>query len=155
MRVILSCLFLMFTSILFGQNELSVESSAKESSIYQVALVDYHQDWIQRIFVVIPSEEVRNVELIQDIVCELEDKYPVEGRSNISFFTEKKYANYKSDIFVSTGSEFTDEEMLEYQKWRNDYYLAEFEYENGIYIIFPSAEIAGKKKKFKLSKCIK
>lgn len=139
MKYLIPLLFVLLScSSSNDQNEISqkeeihpelVEKQNNQQPIYEVAKVDYHGNFLQRIFVVISKDQVYNSDAIKKIICLLENEYSLDTKSNISFFSEKKYANYKDSVFTSfkEPSGISAEEKIEYEKWKNDYYLGEFE----------------------------
>lgn len=136
-----------------AKSSTTEKSQSILSDLYEVALVDYHISRLQRIFVVISGENVDRLVTIRAIICELKENYPVDEKSNISFFTEKKYANYVSDLFDTGGEQISEEMERDYNDWLNHYYLGEFEFETYSYEIFPASKKPVKKKQFQLEAC--
>ena len=122
-----------------------IDSTNEIDSDFKVALVDSIDNEIQRVFVVIDSI---NMSIIKNAICNILENYQLTERSNISFFTDEKYANHKDEIFYDEAKLYEDEnEFLpieEYKNWLNNYYLAEYELKSKELVLFPSN---GKKKK--------
>ncbi len=129
-------------------------SPMTDSSIYEVAKEDYHNNVLQRLFVVISVDKINNSEILQQIICDLEKNYPLESKSNISLFSHKKYADYKSNLFFNKIDEPGFEpDINSYKKWKNQHYLGEFDCKTRILKSYPSCEDNCDGKEFKLIKC--
>ena len=114
---------------------------------FEVVYLDFHGDWLQRVFVCIDTGNIYDYSMIQSIVCEIRTLFDINNKSNISFFSEKKYADYKTTLFMDEGHPFPIEE---YDNWMNYYYLAEYEFETNVYKTYPSC-----RKDFQRQKSIK
>lgn len=108
---------------------------------FKVVLIDSTNKMIQRVFVVIDSN---NISVIRTAICKICKKYNLTNKSNISFFTEEKYANYKDKLFNIDDKFFPKEE---YEKWLNNYYLAEYESISEELTLFPT----GNREKLKIN----
>jgi len=118
----------------------TLENTDKVTPDFRVALIDSIDSKIQRVFVVIDSI---NIEVIQNAICEVSQNYRLTERSNISFFTDEKYANYKDEVFFMINDDpFKDENnylpIEEYENWRNEYYLAEYDLKSKELVLFPA-----------------
>jgi hypothetical protein len=102
---------------------------------FEVAYLDFHKDWLQRIFISIDTVNIYDTLLIQSIICEIQTLFDPDEKSSISFFSEKKYADYKTTLFIDENHLFP---MEEYDNWMNYYYLAEYEFETNEYKTYPS-----------------
>lgn len=121
-----------------------------KTDLFEVAKLDFHENTIQRIFVVIEPNDVNDTLKIRQIICQLTDYYNLDKNSDISFFSDKKYANYKTELFMD------DQHLLppsEYKNWLSNYYLGEFEFASRQYKIFPECNIEHKQKTFILNRC--
>jgi hypothetical protein len=122
-------------------SEIKIEDTSKvipEKTNYEnfeVIFLDFHEDWLQRVFVSIDTSNIYDTSIIQSIVCKIRDLYDTDNKSNISFFSEKKYADYKTTLFIDEGHPYPIEE---YDNWMNYYYLAEYEFETTEYKTYPS-----------------
>jgi hypothetical protein len=128
---------------------------SNKEPLFEVVKIDKHNDSIQRVFVVIPKEKNAELEYIENVICIIKGDYSLSSKSNVSFFSQKKYADYKDNIFISmnTPKGITPDEKLEYKKWRNSYYLAEYALETGVYQTFPASGDSQKMKKYFLNEC--
>lgn len=114
---------------------------------FEVARLDYSQHRLQRIFVVIRPGKAADTSLIRQTACTLKNHYPVDDHTNISFFSDKKYANYKDELFVVEGQE------TEYENWQDSCYLGEFEFETTLYTAFPLSSKPGRQAVYTLKNC--
>jgi hypothetical protein len=116
-----------------------------KSDIFEIADIDYLENKIQRIFVVISPQNVNDTSIIKQIIAALKQSYPLDNKSNISFFSEKKYAHYKTSLF-------TDEQHLlpktAYQNWKDNHYLGEYAFETMQYKTFPASSKWKKQKNY-------
>jgi hypothetical protein len=107
-----------------------------KSDFFEIVDIGYHDSRAQTIFVVISPKNVNDTSIIKQIINAVKQTYPLANKSSISFFSEKKYANYKTELF-------TDETSLlpktEYQKWKDNYYLGEYEFKTTEYKTFPAS----------------
>ena len=110
---------------------------------FEIAKIDFYGSWLQRIFVVISSSKVNDTIMIKQIIWSLKTIYPLNNKSRISFFSERKYANYKTELF------FGKQNLLpqsEYKNWMDFYYLGEYDFETNQYLTYPeSNKIINKK----------
>lgn len=102
---------------------------------YEVVKIDKKEDGIDRLFIVIDSADVHNTALIQKIVVEVCANYTLDNNSRLSFFCCEEFADYKDNLFLGDQTEFGIED---YYKWRNHYYLAEFDFTSKIYTSYPA-----------------
>jgi len=127
-----------------------VSSSKTNYKNYEVVYIDYYKDWLLRVFVTIDTTRVYDKSIIQSVICEIQAHCNLSKKSNITFFSEKKYANYKPTLFM-------DEDHIlptkEYKNWLNYYYLAEFEFETNIYKTYLSCSKLYKRQKTMIIKC--
>lgn len=134
------------------KKEVKVSSKIiPEKTIYdnfEVVYLDFHENRLQRVFVTIDTSKIYDASMIQSIVCEIQTLFDINKKSNISFFSEKKYADYKTNLFVN--EEGRTSPIEEYYNWMNYYYLAEYEFETNEYKIYPSC-----RKDYKRQKTIK
>jgi hypothetical protein len=121
-----------------------------KSDFFEIVNIDYHGDLLQRIFVVIPPDKVNDTSIIKQTICVLTKSYPLNNKSNISFFSDKKYANYKTELFMD-GKNLMPQ--TEYKNWLNDYYLGEYEFETKEYKTFPVSSKMDKRKTYRLNGC--
>lgn len=121
-----------------------------ESDIFEIANLDYQGGWLQRIFVAIHPGSVNDTAMIRQAICILKNHYPLGSKSNISFFSDKKYANYKDILFMHSKSPLP---QSEYKNWMESYYLGEYEFETNRYHTFPGSYKAGKQKEYTLNSC--
>lgn len=117
---------------------------------FEIAYLHYHQDCLARVFVVIDTANVYNRSIIQAIIGNIQTLFEVEQTSNISFFSEKKYADYKTDLFIYEEHSLPIEE---YDNWMNYYYLAEYDFETRKYQTFPSTQIDYQRQKMMTLEC--
>ncbi len=117
---------------------------------FEVVYLDYHRDWLQRIFVVIKPDNVYDTLIINSVICELKSLFEVDSKSNISFFSDKKYADYKDKLFTIKGHLLPKDK---YDNWMNYYYLAEFDFETNNYKTFPSCRTDYKRQRTIKIKC--
>jgi hypothetical protein len=120
------------------------------SDFFEIALIDYHKDYLLRIFVVIDPEKAYDTSMIRQTICLLKYSYPLDKKSNISFFSEKKYANYKTELFMR-GEHLLP--MKEYRNWMDSYYLGEYDFMTNYYRAFPSSSKSVKQKTYRLKSC--
>jgi hypothetical protein len=116
---------------------------------FEIAKVDYHRGKLQRIFVVVRSEKVNDTAFICQVISTLKKSYPIEKNSNISFFSDKKYADYKTELFMD-GDDLLP--TTEYENW-NKSYLGEYEFETNEYKTFPNSSLKNNQKEYKLNGC--
>jgi hypothetical protein len=100
---------------------------------FEIAKVDYHKDNIQRIFVVVSSEKVNDTLFICQVISELTKTYKLNKQTAVSFFLQKKYADYKANLFIDDGHSLP---ISEYKNW-SDSYSGEYEFETNEYKTFP------------------
>lgn len=124
--------------------------TAGPSDFFEVANIDTQGTWLQRIFVVIPPASVNDTAKIRQVICALKLSYPLTDQSNISFFSEKRYANYKSELFDDGKQVFS---QADYDKWMNDEYLGEYALETEEYQTFPASNKPAKQKRFYIQNC--
>ena len=122
-------------SEIYKGDTLKVIPEKTEYENFKVAYLEYHKESLQRVFIVIDSANIYNTAMIQSIICELRALFDVDKKSDISFFSEKKYADYKTTLFIDEGHPFPIEE---YENWMNYFYLAEYELETNEYKTYPS-----------------
>ncbi len=108
-----------------------------EELMYEVVREDVKGDWLQRLFVVIPGDEIHNEEVLQQIIHGIEETYNLDTNSNISFFSHKKYADYKENLFKSLGYGLSKKEKIKYEEWLNEHYLGEYDCGTGVLLIYP------------------
>ena|SRR5690554_1104641 len=120
------------------------------NSNYEVAYLDFDNSRLQRVFVSIDSVNIYDTLFIQTIICEIDTLYSIDKKSNISFFTDKKYADYKTSLFIDEGHPLPSEE---YENWMNYYYLAEYEFETNVYKTYPSCRKDCRRQKSIIIKC--
>lgn len=132
--------------------ETSIE---KPDSLYEIVKIDYQIESIQRIFIVIPTEKVNDQEHIMHIICDIKLTHELSTKSHISFFTEKKYADYKENVFEGMNSlnGMSSEEEVDYKKWLNTYYLSEFDCGTREYLTYPGSGNSRKMKKYLIKEC--
>lgn len=114
---------------------------------FEVARLDYNQNRLQRIFVVIRPGNAADTTFIGQTIRSLINHYPVDDHTGVSFFSDKKFANYKDELFVAEGHPLPE---TEYENWRNFYYVGEFEFKTTLYMTFPVANRPGRQKVYKL-----
>lgn len=114
---------------------------------FEVARLDYSQNRLQRIFVVIRPDKAADTTFIRQIIRTLRNHYPADGHTNVSFFSRKKFANYEDELFEVEGHSLPE---TEYENWLNLYYLGEFELETALYAIFPLTNNPERRKVFSL-----
>lgn len=119
-----------------------------KSDLFEIANIDYHGDWLQRIFVVIQPDKVNDTAIIRQTICTLKKSYPLNNKSNISFFSDKKYANYKTVLFMD-GKNLLPQ--TEYKNWIDSYYLGEYEFETSQYKTFPVSSKTDRQKVYRLN----
>lgn len=120
-----------------------------KSDDFEIVKIDYHRDRLQRIFVVVQLEKVYDTVLISRVICTLKNSYPLDKNSNISFFSDKKYADYKTELFMD-GDDLLP--TTEYENWNNSY-LGEYEFETNEYKTFPNSSLKNNQKEYKLNGC--
>lgn len=117
------------------------DNTAEVISKFKVVLVDSTAGLIQRVFVVIDSN---NISVIRNAICNIYENYQLTEKSNISFFSDEKYANYKDELFYDESRVFNDENKYlpkeEYKNWLNYYYLAEYELKSKELVLFPASD---------------
>lgn len=115
---------------------------------YEVVGLDTFRNQLSRIFIVMDSQFVYDTLFVNDIISEIKSLYRPHKQTDVSFFINKKYADYKSSLFIEEGHRLSIEE---YDNWRNYYYLAEYNFESQIYITYPSCQYqCDRKKEFKI-----
>ncbi|MEY5046747.1 MAG: hypothetical protein RLZZ175_106 [Bacteroidota bacterium] len=108
---------------------------------FEIAKIDIHNNQLQRIFVVINPKSVEDTTFIKSIIYKLKTDYKANKHTNISFFSDKKYADYKTELFI-------DNQLLpssEIGNWFDYYYLGEYEFESNSYQTYPHSNIKRKK----------
>ena len=137
------------------QNAEELNTEKEQETIYEVAVVDSIKGHIQRLFVVIAEDSVFDVQFIRKVVCNLNEDYDLDIKSAISFFTERKYANYYTEVFKSIGAhiELSPSEKQEYKNWKKSYYLGEFDNETREYATYPSSGDSKKMEDFQIEPC--
>jgi hypothetical protein len=136
---------LLLTACVDGNNDQFVKSD-----FFEIAKIDYHGKLLQRIFVVILSENVNDTSVIRQTICELKKSYPLDNNSNISFFSDKKYADYKTELFMD-GKNLLPQ--TEYKSWMDSYYLGEYEFKTNQYNTYPVSSTKEKQKSYRLNCC--
>ncbi len=134
-------------------NLVSCSNNSNEPCVekeFEIVSNDYYKDYLQRVFIVIDSTRVLDSLFIQKVVCELKTQYDFQERTSVSFFTEKKYANYKTNLFVNEDHSLP---RFEYNNWLNFYYLGEFDNEDKTYKTFPVSSNRGLKQKLFYIEC--
>ena len=116
-----------------------------------IANIDYLEDELIRIFVVINSALVNDTTIIRQIICELKKSYPLDNNSYISFFSDKKYANYKDELFFNERKSLPESE---YRNWLDSYYLGEFEFDTLTFKTFPVSNFMDRQKTYKIKSCL-
>ena len=101
---------------------------------FEVVYLDFHKDWLQRVFVTIDTAIIYDTLIIQSVIFKIQTLFEVGCKTNISFFSEKKYADYKTTLFMDEEHSLPTEE---YGNWMEYYYLAEFEFETNEFKTFP------------------
>jgi len=122
-------------------SEILITPNSKHDSKFnpvEVALIDSIGDYIQRIFVVISYNDANDTSVIKHNIKEIKKSYQISNTTAVSFFSEKKYANYKDVLFFNRGHPLPEEE---YEKWMEYYYLGEFNNKTNIYKSFPGSNI--------------
>ena len=104
-----------------------------------------------RFFLTIDKEILTDNSAINEIICDVEFWYETDSNFHISFFTQKKWANYKDELFKE-NSKFSKEE---YKNWMNDYYLGEFDFNKRKISTYPTAENNKNKREVYIDKCVK
>ncbi|MDA7803631.1 hypothetical protein N8987_03565 [Crocinitomix sp.] len=106
-----------------------------QSSNFKVVLFDVNQsNELFRVFIQTDMNQLNNKDSLYNMICELSDFYALDSSAYISFFTEQKYANYKEELFTSDSLD-----QLVYEKWRNNYYVGEFEFSTREFIKYPAS----------------
>ena len=103
-------------------------------SLFTVARIDNHS---QRVFVVIDSNILNDINRIRTIIKEVNDRNKFKDDLNISFFSNKKYAGYKD--------EFEDNRGIPSKEFFLSY-LGEYNKQTKIYWTYPTSP--GKKVKY-------
>lgn len=125
----------------------AIKTTFIQSDLFEIAKIDYEREFLQRIFVVIHPDQVNDTALIRQIIGELKKSYPLSYKSNISFFPDKKYANYKDELFFQEKSPFPESD---YQTWRDSYYIGEYDFETQTFITFPFSNFIKRRKVYKI-----
>lgn len=107
-----------------------------KSDIFEIAGVDTFESKIKRIFVIISPQNVNDTSVIKQIIGVLKQSYLLDNQSNISFFSEAQYANYKTTLFMDEQHLLP---MAEYQNWKDNYYLGEYTFKTMQYQTFPAS----------------
>ena len=110
---------------------------------FKVVYLDFYNDRLQRVFVTMDKLNIYDTTMIHSIICEIKTLFDIDKKSNVSFFSEKKYADYKTELFIDEGHPLP---LEEYENWMNYYYLAEYEFQNNEYITYPSCRKDCKRK---------
>lgn len=118
-------------------------------SNFEVVKMDYHNHWMQRIFVVVDSRKVYDTSFIDQVICTLQQRYPLTEKSAVSFFSDKKYADYKTELFMNESGMSLS--ATEYKNWSYSY-LGEYEFETNEYKTFPLSDSMNKQHVY-LLKC--
>ncbi len=114
---------------------------------FDVVYKDFYGDRLQRVFITIASDDIYETLILKSIICEIKKMYKIDKKSSISFFSESKYADYKTTLFIDEGHLFP---LEEYENWMNFYYLAEYDFETNEYRTYPVC-----RKNYKRRKTIK
>ena len=100
----------------------SPEKSVYSEELFSIAKIDTNS---QRVFVVIDSNFVADIKTIKLIVRRVEENYKFKNDLNVSFVSNKKYADYKTNLNENnniTYSEFYMNYLGEYNKASNTYW---------------------------------
>lgn len=133
-----------------GKNEVGNSIWTNSDSCEVVKIDSFSSGRLQGIFIVIKSQLVFDTSFIKQTICKLKTSYPLDGKSSISFFSEKKYAGYKDDLFFNAQRSLPESE---YPKWLENYYLGEFNSETSAYVTYPASYKVGKRKVFNITVC--
>lgn len=104
---------------------------------FEIVSLDFNKGRLQRVFAVLDTLNIYDTVLVQSIICQIQAEFDIDNRSNISFFSEKKYADYKNELFIMEGHSCP---IDEYDNWRNYYYLAEYDFEISAYKTYPACQ---------------
>lgn len=133
------------------KNSNTIVSDLIKLNFCEVVRLEYYNRSLQRIFVVISPDAAGDILLIQQAICTFQSVYPVDNHiSNVSFFSDKKFAGYKDELFFSTDKSLPKHE---YAKWLDFYYLGEFNFQAMEYVTYPASYQAGKQKRLKIKNC--
>ncbi|MES1182034.1 MAG: hypothetical protein ABUL44_04490, partial [Flavobacterium sp.] len=83
-------------------SEILITPNSQHNSKFnpvEVALIDSIGDYIQRIFVVISYDNANDTSVVKHTIREIKKSYQMSNTTAVSFFSEKKYANYKDVLF--------------------------------------------------------
>jgi len=132
-------LFLIISVILFSCNNPYLNPAyIKKYDLlkdgFEIAKVDFRQGKIARLFIVTTLEKAKQNTFMQNVFCELKNSFNIDQYVNVSVFTNKKYAHYKTELFM--GGDF-EIEGLTILDWYLNYYLGEFSYETFEYEFKP------------------
>ena len=121
---------------------------------YLVVREDYVDDWLQRIFIQLDTEIVKDSVEMQVIICNIEKQYLLNNGLNISFFKDSSFADYFDNILarhpeVSRAS--VQDRLLFKEVFSNEQYIGEFDSEDFSIELFPSSDI--EYSKYFLSRC--
>lgn len=130
----------------FKNKKITNDSYLSQKEKYHIALIDSSIGYIERIFVVINSEEL---DIFQESVCGIEKFYKIDEKTSISYFSDFQYANYKDQLFEGENKTL---EMSEYESWINIHYIADFQYGENILTMYPYS-YTKTKKAYKLESC--
>ncbi len=126
--------------------------SVPEEKLTEVVNIDYENGQVQRLFIVLTFDELMDENIFGQIVCDLEQQFPLDSNSNISVFTHSKYANYKTEIFPNIGEGLSNEEYEQYQNWVNEFYIGEFELETRTLSTYPASK-THQKGEYRVERC--
>lgn len=102
---------------------------------FEISYLDYIGDDLQRIFIAIDTSLVYDSLEIKKVIDTIRANFKIDKNTNISFFTEIKYADYKTNLFINHGHPLPENE---YYNWMNFYYLGEYYFETQIYLVYPN-----------------
>ncbi len=125
---------------------IAQNTKIKGAPNYEISKVDDSNGHIQRVFVVINSSSVYDTSQISRITFSLKSQYALDNKSNISFFSDRRYADYKDNLFDGTSPSLS---MSEYKNWLDLYYLGEYSFESNQYATFPACAQPNKQKVYR------
>lgn len=131
-------LLLLFSVLLFScqQERYSYDSFgfSKKVDGFEVAKIDHHQERFSRIFIVTTLENAKDKEFMESVFRKLKRNLPSIDKVRVSVFSDKKYAHYKTELFMGGENEI---EGLDLFDWYSNHYLGEYNYSTNVYDFKP------------------
>ena len=121
-------------------------AKSESASAYEISKVDDRNGHIDRVFVVINPSSVYDTSQVRQVILSVKSRYVLDSKSSVSFFSDRRYADYKDNLFDGTSPSLS---MSEYKNWLDLYYLGEYSFESNQYITFPACAQTNKQKVYR------